>query len=329
MPGIGFGSISSSIGLNSIGVATYVPSDELQNVLQIIDNVSKVWGRHNLKFGVNFQHARFYGLQPPQGLGSENFNGTYTNDPGNPSIISGSSAADFLLNQINNSSITSSSPFTDLRWYESVFAQDDWKVTPRLTLNLGLRWEYTQPIRETHNQQANFIGNFAGMNRGSGTYLIPSSQRSFPINSTLLGLFAKDNIAVQYTSNQSLIEPGYLNFAPRVGIAYMMNQRTVLRAGAGVFCGGLENIGLGLNLGYNAPFFVSANFNPVPDVCQNVNGVISCPTNGQTLETGFSAAIDAPNGGLQNFANLQRSTHSRRMARARTPRPTTRASSSR
>jgi hypothetical protein len=304
MPDIGFGSISNSSGINSIGVASYVPSDELQNVLQIIDNVSKEWGRHSLKFGVNFQHVRFYGLQPPNGLGSESFNGTYTSDPGNPSIISGSSVADFLLDQMNNSSITSATPFTDVRWYESVFAEDDWKVTPRLTLNLGLRWEYTQPIREVHDQQANFIGNFAGMNQGSGTYLIPSSQRNYPIQPTLLQLFAKDNITVQYTSNQSLVEPKYLNFAPRVGVAYMLNQRTVLRAGAGLFYGGLENIGLGLNLGYNAPFFVSANFNPVPDVCQNVNGTISCPTNGQTLETGFSAALNAPNGGLQNFANL-------------------------
>ncbi len=299
MPDIGFGGY-----INGVGVAGYVPSDELQNVLQIIDNVSKVWGRHSLKFGVNFQHARFYGLQPPNGLGSENFSGTYTGDPGNPSIISGSGVADFLLNQMNSSSITSSTPFTDVRWYESAFVEDDWKVTPRLTLNLGLRWEYTQPIREVHDQQANFIGNFAGMNQGSGTYLIPSSQSSYPINSTLRGLFAKDNIAVKYTSNQSLVEPKYLNFAPRVGVAYMLNDRTVLRAGAGLFYGGLENIGLGLNLGYNAPFFVSANFNPVPNVCQNVNGTISCPTNGQTLETGFSAAINAPNGGLQNFANL-------------------------
>jgi hypothetical protein len=304
MPDIGFGAISNSIGINSIGVAAYVPSDERQNVLQIIDNVSKVWGRHTLKFGVNFQHVRFYGLQPPNGLGSESFNGTYTSDPGNPSIISGFTVADFLLNQMNNSSITSSLPFTDVRWYESAFAEDDWKATPRLTLNLGLRWEYAQPTREVHDQQANFIGNFAGMNQGSGTYLIPSSQRNYPINSTLRGLFAKDNIAVQYTSNQSLVEPKYLNFAPRVGLAYMLNNRTVLRAGAGLFYGGLENIGLGLNLGYNAPFFVSANFNPVPNVCQNVNGAVSCPTNGQTLETGFSAALNAPNGGLQNFANL-------------------------
>lgn len=299
MPDIGFGGY-----INSVGVAGYVPSNEKQNVLQILDNVSKVWGRHSLKFGVNLQHTRFYGLQPPNGLGSENFSSTYTSDPGNPSIVSGSGVADFLLDDMNSSSITSSTPSTDVRWYDAVYAQDDWKVTPRLALNLGLRWEYTQPFQEVHDHQANFIGNFAGMNQGSGTYLIPQSQRNYPINATLLSLFAKDNITVKYTSNRSLIEPSHTDFAPRVGIAYMLNARTVLRAGAGVFYGGQENIGLGLNLGYNAPFFVSANFNPTPNVCQNVNGAVTCPTNGQTLETGFSAALNAPNGGLQNFANL-------------------------
>lgn len=299
MPDIGFGSNS----IDSVGVAGYVPSNEKQNVLQLIDNVSKVWGPHSVKFGVDFQHVRFFGLQPPNGLGSEQFNGTYTADPGDLVDTSGFGAADFLLNQMNNSSITSNTPFTDLRWYESAFAEDDWKVSPKLTLNLGLRWEYAQPVRELHDQQANFEGNFAGLNQGSGTYLIPSSQRGFPLPAALTQAFAADHIAVQYTSNQSLVQLKKLNFAPRVGIAYSFNAKTVLRAGGGLFYGGLENIGLGLNLANNAPFFVSANFNPLPDVCQNVNGAITCPTNGQTVETGFSAALNSP-GGLVNFASL-------------------------
>lgn len=299
MPDIGFGGY-----LNGVGVAGYVPSDEKQNVLQLIDNVSKVWGRHSLKFGVNFQHIRFYGLQPPNGLGSENFSGSYTSDPGNPNIITGSGAADFLLDLMNSSSITSITPVTDVRWYQSAYVQDDWKVTPRLTLNLGLRWEYTQPIREVHDYQANFIGNFVGMNQGSGTYLIPQSQKNFPIPSQLQQAFDDDHITVQYISDQYLVNPRKLNFAPRVGVAFMADPKTVVRAGAGVFYGGLENIGLGLNLGNNAPFNVNANFNPIPNVCQNINGDVTCPTNGQTLETGFSEALNAPNGGLVNFANL-------------------------
>jgi hypothetical protein len=299
MPDIGFGNY-----INSVGVAGYVPSDEKQNVLQLIDNVSKVWGRHSVKTGVNFQHIRFYGLQPPNGLGSENFSGTYTSDPGNPNIVSGSGVADFLLDTMNSSSITSITPVTNLRWYDSAYIQDDWKLTPRLTLNLGVRWEYTQPFRELHDHQANFVGNFAGFNQGSGTYLIPQSQKNFPIPTQLQQAFADDHIGVQYVSNQYLVNPKKLNFAPRVGVAYMVDPKTVARAGGGVFYGGLEDIGLGLNLGNNAPFNVNANFNPVPNVCQNVNGTVTCPTNGQTLETGFSEALNAPNGGLVNFANL-------------------------
>lgn len=305
MPDIGFGANHGVGGyLNNVGVAAYVPSDEKQNVLQLIDNVSKIWGSHSVKFGVNFQHIRFYGLQPPNALGSENFNGTYTSDPGQPSAYTGSTAADFLLDMMNNSSIYSVSPVTDVRWYESAYVQDDWKVTPRLTLNLGLRWEYNQPIREAFDRQANFIGNYAGMNQGSGTYLIPSSQRSYPIPTQLATAFADDNVTIQYTSNKYLVNPKKLNFAPRVGIAYMVDPKTVVRVGGGIFYGGLENIGLGLNLGNNAPFNVNANFNPVPPVCQNILGTVTCPTNGQTLETGFSEALNAPGGGLVNFANL-------------------------
>ena len=298
-PAISFGSYS----VNGIGVPGYMPSSERQNVLQIIDNVSKVWGKQTIKTGINFQHIRFYGLQPPNGIGSQSFSGTYTKDPGLPNVITGSGAADFLLDDMNGSSLNTVTPFTDLRWYYSAFVQDDWKVTPRLTLNLGIRWEYTQPQRELHNEQANFIGNFAPNNQGSGTYLIPQSQRSFPIAPTLLQTFAKDNINIQYTSNNYLVNPQELNFAPRIGLSFAADDKTVFRAGAGFFYGGLENIGLGLNLTNNAPFFVTASFTPEPDICQNVNGAITCPTNGQTLETGFGAAANNP-AALANAASI-------------------------
>ena len=286
----GFPAISFGGFINGIGVPSYMPSNEKQNVLQIIDNFSKVWGRHTVKFGVNFQHVRFYGLQPPDGIGSQSYSGTYTSDPGQPSIVTGSGAADFLLDDMNSSSLNTVTPTTNLRWYEAAFLQDDWKVTPRLTLNLGLRWEYTQPMQALGNAQANFVGNYVNNNQGTGTYLIPQSQKSFPIAPVLLQTLATDNITVQYSSNNYLVNPQQVNFAPRLGVAYALSPKTVVRVGGGLFYGGLENVGLGLNLGNNAPFFVSANFVPVPNVCQNVNNVVTCPTNGQTLETGFGAA---------------------------------------
>jgi hypothetical protein len=286
-PSISFGGATA---INGFGNPGYEPSDEKQNVLQLIDNVSKVWGAHSVKVGVNFQHVRFYGLQPPNGIGSQYYSGTYTSDPGQASVKTGDGVADFLLDDMNSSNLNSVTPLTDLRWYQAAYAQDDWKVTRRLTLNLGIRYEYTQPDRELHNEQANFIGNYVSNNQGTGTYLIPSSQRNFPIAPALLQYFATDNISIKYTANDYLVNPQHDNVAPRVGLAYTPVDGTVLRAGIGVFYGGLENVGLGLNLANNAPFYVSSNFVPSPDICQNVNNVVTCPTNGQTLETGFGAA---------------------------------------
>jgi hypothetical protein len=294
-PNINFGAGGQTATLSSIGVPAYEPSDEKQNVAQLIDNVTKVFGPHTLKVGINFQHIRFYGLQPPNGIGYQNFNGLYTSDPGQPNVITGSGAADFLLDMMNNSGMNTVTPFTDLRWYYSAFAQDDWKVTPRLTLNLGLRWEYAQPFRELHNQQANFYAtSLAGMNQGSGVYLIPASQRNFPLSPNFVSTLAADHISIQYSSNDSLVNPQQLNFAPRIGVSWSVDPKTVIRAGGGIFYGGLEDIGLGLNLANNAPFFVSASFIPNPDQCYNQLGNVVCPTNGQTLETGFGAAANDP-----------------------------------
>jgi hypothetical protein len=302
----GFPDISFGGYINSIGIPGYMPSNEKQDVIEFIDNVSKVLGKHSVKVGVNFQHVRFYGLQSPNPTGSENFSGQYTSDPGdhNANDVTGSGVADFLLNQMNSSSLNSDTPVTDLRWYDAAYLQDDWKLRPNLTLNLGLRWEYTQPFVELHDNQANFDGNYAGMNQGSGTFLIPQSQSGYPIPTVIAADFTKDNIAVKYTSNRSLVNPDHHEFAPRIGFAYQPNLKTVLRGGFGFFYGGQENIGLGLNLFNNPPFFISSSYNPDPNSCYNTAATaVVCPTNGQTLETGFGAAATS-NTALGANANL-------------------------
>ena len=303
----GFPDISFNGFANSIGIPSYMPSNELQNVLSFNDNVAKVLGRHNLKAGVNFQHIRFYGLQSANPTGSQLYSRRYTYDPGDLSgQLTGSGVADFLLDQMRSSSINSDTPFTNLRWYSAAFIEDDWKVRPNVILNLGLRWEYTQPFSELHDVQANFVGNFAGMNKGSGTFLIPQSQSSYPIPAAIATEFAKDNVTVQYTSNRGLVNPDKHEFAPRLGVAYQPNTKSVIRAGLGIAYGGQENIGLGLNLFNNPPFFLSSSYIPTPNTCSNtVAAGVVCPTNGQTLETGFGAAVTTV-GGLG--ANAQQPT---------------------
>ena len=304
----GFPAISLGSFAHGIGVPAYMPSDEKQNVLQIIDNVSKVWGRHSLKAGINFQHVRFYGLQPPNGIGSQSFSSRTTGDPSatvaTPGVATGAGLASFLLDEMSSSSLTTVLPFTNLRWYYAAYIQDDWRPTPNLTVNLGLRWEYTQPFRELIDHQANFYASsLAAMNQGTGVYLIPASQRNYPLAPQFVKFLAADNITIQYTNNKYLMNPEPINFAPRVGAAYKLTDKSVLRAGYGIFFGGQEDIGLGLNLANNAPFFVNASFIPTPNTCNNVLGVVTCPTNGQTLETGFGAAATSP-AALANAAGV-------------------------
>ena len=288
-----------------IGIPGYEPSAEKQNVIEFIDNVSKIWGKHSFTFGANIQHTRFYGLQSPNSTGYQGFSGTYTSDPGDVSgAVTGAGFADFELDLENYAALNSTTPVTDLRWYNAAYFQDDWKVRSNLTINLGLRWEYTQPFVELHDYQANFVGNFAGMNQGSGTFLIPQSQSSYPIPAFLTSDFAKDNITIKYTSNRSLVNPDHHEIAPRLGFAFQPTQATVIRGGFGIFYGGQENIGLGLNLYNNPPFFLTSSINPVPNQCYNTatTGIV-CPTNGQTLETGFGAAATS-NAALEAHAQL-------------------------
>ena len=133
----GFPDISFNGFANSIGIPSYMPSNELQNVLSFNDNVAKILGRHSFKTGVNFQHIRFYGLQSANPTGSQLYSRRYTYDPGDLSgQLTGSGVADFLLDQMRSSSINSDTPFTNLRWYSAAFIEDDWKVRPNVILNL-------------------------------------------------------------------------------------------------------------------------------------------------------------------------------------------------
>lgn len=295
-------------GLSFFGSPTFYVTNEYENVYQILDNVTKVLGNHTIRVGVSFQRVRFSTMQPTQSRGTYNFTGLYTSKVGTPNT--GYGVADFLTNNFNSAYISNLFTSDDVRWDRAAYFQDDWKVNQRLTLNLGLRYEYFQPYYERHDNQAAFVPTSAPTaGHSTAEYRIPISKQGIALPNAFTRLLAADNISIVFSKNRSLIDSQKVNFAPRFGFAFRPTDKTVVRGGFGVFYGGLESTGYYPNLGENFPFEFDSGF-----VAPSCTAGGSCQNNGFTLETGFTDAI---NQGLLNSVtkpNLRGSE-----AKARTP----------
>lgn len=292
-----------------IGPPLFQPSPEGQNVYQIIDDATKIHGNHSFKFGVDIQNVRYSVYQPTFGKGAYNYAGTQTSQPG--SIFpSGYGLADFFADGIAGSGpggtkgsgmdytyVSDPTPTDNGRWYRSAYFQDDWKTSRRLTLNLGVRYDFFSPPVERNDAQAEFYPtsaiNVAGA--GTGVYVLPNSQKGVPFSSIYTSDLAADNIALSYSSNRSLLQAQHYNFAPRVGVSYLASEKVVLRTGFGLYYDGVENLGNYVNLGANYPYDIEQAF---PNGACNTNqqptpGYSPCPGNGIYLETGPAAATGA------------------------------------
>ena len=304
-PTLGLGGIpfaKDNGGLPSINVSTfttfgsptYYVTNEYENVYQILDNVTKVWGNHTLKAGVDFQRVRFATTQPTESRGTYNFRGATGSDSsfytGRQGVaFTGYGLADFLTNNFGSASISNIFTSDDVRWNRAVYAQDDWKVSQQLTLTYGVRYDYSEPYFERHDNQAAFIPTSApSAGKSTGEYLIPISKQNVALPAAFTRLLSLDNITVQYSNNRALIQPQKSNFAPRIGFAYKANEKAVVRGGYGIFFGGLESTGYYPNLGANVPFAFDSSYAAGSCVAGG-----SCVNNGFTLENGFTTQIAA------------------------------------
>ena len=290
-------------GLQTLGSNAFLPSDEVTSTFQLTDDVTKILGKHTFKVGFEWQHVKFSTLQPPWSRGEFDYNGDYTDIPNSNQGNTG--RVQFLLTP-TASTVPGGVPFlggaTDIRAsniaetdngknYWGGYVNDDWKITNKLTLNLGLRYDFFGLVFEHHSNQANFIP------AGSGpftapTYLIPEGTNSGNLSPSFLALTAADgiNVLVSNKYGSGLGNSQTTNFAPRVGFAYQLNPKLVIRGGWGMFYNGFENRGYSPNIGENYPFQFQFNFpEPNPNTPITFAG---CPTAGPggsgTFETGFS-----------------------------------------
>ncbi len=242
----------SIAGLSSIGTSNN-PQWRGDNSVYVSEGLTWVIGSHTAKVGFDvldfFKHSFFLST----GRGSFTFNGQYTGGKGNLQ----NEFADFLLGYIYSDSYgTGNADQYPLQISGALYAQDDWKVRPSLTLNLGVRWEYIGPEREAYNLINSFdqAGNRILTGRGQ-VYTLNNSTGLLQDAGTVP--WHRDSWAARYN-----------NVAPRIGFAYRAfgRQDTVIRGGYGLYYGipAIQTWNSAVALG--APFVLSKSFTgPTPD----------------------------------------------------------------
>ena len=295
LPNLGIG------GLSQLGSAEWLIGDRYSNTLQFTENLTKVYKTHTFKGGFELQEISAPWLSPPYSRGAFDFNGEYTSIPNVTDSSTG--RAQFLLlpsgpGDIGGADSVSASNFGDValvRSYYGAFFQDDWKVTSKLTLNLGVRWDYFSPTGEKYSAQANFVpGNpFSG-----AEYIIPTSRENDPaLPASFTQLLTQDGIKLVYSGayGSGLSQVQKDNFAPRFGFAYQLTPKFVVRGGYGIYFGSFENRGGYPSLGYNFPFQYSFTF-PSANSQSPVfypNGTTATLENGLASVALNPAAVDA------------------------------------
>lgn len=261
VPGISNIALGGTEGISGIG-SVGIGNDSITNEFQYSDNFTKQLGRHVLKFGgqaARYQQNRYYSGNNGQ-LGLFTYDGRF----------SGSSFADFLLDDLAASGRGSvTGKWGHRHWRDGLFAQDDFRVSSTLTLNLGLRWEYTQPVYEVADRQINVN-----------------------INTGAISQAGKNG------ASRALFNPYYKQFEPKLGFAwspeFFGRKRFVIRGGYGI-TSFMEGTGANLRLPLNPPFFFESDI-AYPT---GAPGTISTGFNGLTARNVLQGQIRAWNPDLR------------------------------
>ncbi|MGI4757045.1 MAG: carboxypeptidase regulatory-like domain-containing protein [Janthinobacterium lividum] len=246
-----FGSAFSNLGNSA------VYSDNAMNNFTYADNLTVQRGAHVIKLGAQLiryqQNSIYTGNDGAQG--NMAYNGTFTARNGNGTAPgtglrdTGFDVADFYLDRVATSGRGTLAGHTGQRqWRDAGFVQDDWKATRNLTINLGLRWEWDQPIYEVHNKEAN-------LNLSTGAI----------------------QLAGVNGNSRALYNSVWTNFMPRVGFSWNPLQRMVVRGGFGSTTY-LEGTGANLRLTINPPFQTSLSYSSSAPAVNNPGSSVTAAT---------------------------------------------------
>ena len=293
-------------GLTHVGPGAFAaPNTRTSDTRQLTENLTKVRGAHTFKGGFEGQWIHYSYDNPRSALGQMSFSPGFTGLPGNSGL--GAGIASLLLSPVPSTvpnginydggaaSISATSNLSPriVRHYYGLYFQDDWKVSSKLTLNLGVRWEYFSLPWNQYGDEANFE---PSVNQSSAVYAINSRAQNTPLSPSFTSVLAKDNIAVKYVNRNGLIPVQNNNFAPRIGFAYQPTSKWVLRGSYGIFYAGFENLG-SVDMSNNYPWSVGIFLNDSTSATLPLSRQqpSSFPTGAiSNLETGLLAVAPNP-----------------------------------
>jgi hypothetical protein len=257
-----------------------------QDSFSLNQDVSLLRGNHSLKIGANQRVYRIYNYRPDDPSGNFTFTRAFTaRTPNETAQQSGDAIASFLLGNPAAGRLGIAPQPAVQSLYYAFFVQDDWTVSRRLTLNIGLRWETDLPNTERFNRLTNFD---------------PSAP--FPAGPLNVSFPAATGLGAQTLSLRGVITPvgrggaasrenfdrDLNNWGPRLGLAFKIDDQSVLRAGAGVFYAPLSGGG------FNNVTYAMADLAETGFIASLDNGVT--PTPGTNLSNPFPAGIVQPAG---------------------------------
>jgi outer membrane receptor protein involved in Fe transport len=205
-----------------LGSPNFMPKYQHTDQVQYLDTLTWLRGNHMLKVGADIMapmNNEYVDI--PSTRGNLGFSGQFT----------GNAVADFLLGYARQAELSNLHVVNQRRHAYAFFVQDDWRATPRLTLNLGVRYDFMSPAYEKDDRMANFD----------------------PVAGALV--YARGGSLEQ----RALVKPDRNNLGPRLGVVYQLNDRTVLRGGYGRFFNALDRIGSEDQLALNPPGLRNVN----------------------------------------------------------------------
>jgi hypothetical protein len=216
---------------------------QTNNNVQVNDALSVIRGNHSLKFGIDYRWMETNGIDNFQAPGLFQFNALETGLPGVPNT--GNAIASFLLGNVDRGVLRVYGYFPRNRYqYFAGYAQDDWKATRKLTINYGLRYDIFFPRYEKYDNLSSFDPDLP--NPGAGGRL---------------GALAFLGEGANRNGRNSFAGTDYKAFGPRLGLAYQITEKTVLRSGYGIYYAlGNANAGLRESIQLSAGFIQNAVF---------------------------------------------------------------------